>query len=79
MSIGYPFSLLNDEQMSNKVGVEHQPVIFGVNICLEPFDDPCFGWKFGIVLRGEYLRKYEPVIWALGNSYLICSEDVFLF
>ena len=26
MSIGYPFSLLNDEQMSNKVGVEHQPV-----------------------------------------------------
>ena len=27
MSIGYPFSLLNDEQMSNKVGVEHQPVM----------------------------------------------------
>ena len=26
MSNGYPFSLLNDEQMSNKVGVEHQPV-----------------------------------------------------
>ena len=25
MSNGYPFSLLNDEQMSNKVGVEHQP------------------------------------------------------
>ena len=22
----WPFSLLNDEQMSNKVGVEHQPV-----------------------------------------------------
>ena len=26
MSNGYPFSLLNDEQMSNKVRVEHQPV-----------------------------------------------------
>ena len=26
MSNGYPFSLVNDEQMSNKVGVEHQPV-----------------------------------------------------
>ena len=25
MSNGYPFSLLNDEQMSNKVGVKHQP------------------------------------------------------
>ena len=25
-SNGYPFFLLNDEQMSNKVGVEHQPV-----------------------------------------------------
>ena len=25
MSTGWPFSLLNDEQMSNKVGVEHQP------------------------------------------------------
>ncbi len=28
MSNGYPFSLLNDEQMSNKVGVEHLPVVF---------------------------------------------------
>ena len=26
MSHEWPFSLLNDEQMSNKVGVEHQPV-----------------------------------------------------
>ena len=26
MSKGWPFSLLNDEQMSNWVGVEHQPV-----------------------------------------------------
>ncbi len=26
MSKGWPFSLLNDEQMRNKVGVEHQPV-----------------------------------------------------
>ena len=26
MSKRWPFSLLNDEQMSNKVGVEHQPV-----------------------------------------------------
>ncbi len=24
----WPFSLLNDEQMSNKVGVKHQPVFF---------------------------------------------------
>ena len=24
----WPFSLLNDEQMSNKVGVKHQPVMF---------------------------------------------------
>ena len=28
MSNGYPFSLLNDEQMSNKVRVEHQPAIY---------------------------------------------------
>ena len=28
MSNGWPFSLLNDEQMSNKVGVEHQPDIY---------------------------------------------------
>ncbi len=35
MSIGYPFSLLNDEQMSNKVGVEHQPVIdFGEDVAI---------------------------------------------
>ena len=27
----WPFSLLNDEQMSNKVGVKHQPVIFFTN------------------------------------------------
>ena len=27
MSKRWPFSLLNDEQMSNKVGVEHQPDI----------------------------------------------------
>ena len=27
MSNGWPFSLLNDEQMSNKVGVEHPPVL----------------------------------------------------
>ena len=27
MSNGYPFSLVNDEQMSNKVGVKHQPVV----------------------------------------------------
>ena len=27
MSNGYPFSLVNDEQMSNKVGVKHQPVM----------------------------------------------------
>ena len=26
MSKGWPFSLLNDEQMSNWLGVEHQPV-----------------------------------------------------
>ena len=26
MSNGWAFSLLNDEQMSNKVGVKHQPV-----------------------------------------------------
>ena len=28
MSKGWPFSLLNDEQMSNWLGVEHQPVMF---------------------------------------------------
>ena len=26
MSKGWPYSLLNDEQMSNWLGVEHQPV-----------------------------------------------------
>ena len=28
MSKGWPFFLLNDEQMSNWLGVEHQPVLF---------------------------------------------------
>ena len=28
MSKGLPFFLLNDEQMSNWLGVEHQPVMF---------------------------------------------------
>ena len=23
-----------------------------IYICLEPFDDPCFGWSFGLVLGG---------------------------
>ena len=32
MSYGWPFSLLNDEQMSNKLGVEHQPDMNG-SIC----------------------------------------------
>ncbi len=27
MNTGWPFSLLNDEQMSNKVGVENQPAM----------------------------------------------------
>ena len=35
MSNGYPFSLLNDEQMSNKVGVEHQPVYSRKNVKLK--------------------------------------------
>ncbi len=34
MSDTWPFSLLNDEQMSNKVRVEHQPVnLFFVCFC----------------------------------------------
>ena len=32
MSKRWPFSLLNDEQMSNKVRVEHQPTIY--DICI---------------------------------------------
>ena len=36
MSNGYPFSLVNDEQMSNKVGVKHQPVLL-----------PFFVWLIG--------------------------------
>ena len=37
MSNGYPFSLLNDEQMSSKVRVEHQPAANVVNghVCIE--------------------------------------------
>ena len=31
MSNRWPFSLLNDEQMSNKVGVKHQPVTLGTS------------------------------------------------
>ena len=31
MSNGYPFSLVNDEQMSNKVGVKHQPAKDGLD------------------------------------------------
>ena len=36
MSNGYPFSLPNDEQTSNKVGVEHQPDnhIISYNMCV---------------------------------------------
>ena len=32
MSKGCPFSLLNDEQMSNWLGVEHQPVLINHEI-----------------------------------------------
>ena len=30
----WPFSLLNDEQMSNKVGVKHQPDGEDVHVCM---------------------------------------------
>ena len=53
MSIGYPFSLLNDEQMSNKVGVEHQPVdscgIQGLWVHSNGSND----WNFTPPLRGK--------------------------
>ena len=32
MSKRWPFSLLNNEQMSNWLGVEHQPVVFSGSI-----------------------------------------------
>ena len=40
-----PFSLLNDEQMSNKVGVEHQPVKLGGGFKYFLFS-PLFGEDF---------------------------------
>ena len=34
-------------------------------MCLQPFDDPCFDWNFGLVLGGCWPSKIE-VIGALG-------------
>ena len=54
MSKGYPFSLLNDEQMSNKVRVEHQPdstfkVVVG-------FDEFPFGIR--LIFRGKLANDW---------------------
>ena len=39
-----------------------------IYIYLEPFHDPCFDWKFGLVLGGWVPSTIEDieVIWALG-------------
>ncbi len=56
MSNGYPFSLLNDEQMSNKVGVEHQPEQFArengwLEDFLVSFWDGLFSGAFAVSFR----------------------------
>ena len=53
MSKGWPFSLLNDEQMSNWVGVKHQPVI-------------CFRFVYSVIFYGFYYGK-SPLNHHLGN------------
>ena len=72
----WPFSLLNDEQMSNKVEVKHQPVINGrLLTTYESWDDPPsrrreFFLGF-IILEGReksIVRGWQLVIFV-GVSY----------
>ena len=48
---------------------EHQPTSWCRDIYLEPFDDPCFDWNFGLVLGG-WSSKIE-VVWVPG---FICTS-----
>ena len=60
-------SLLNDEQMSNKVGVEHQPV-YDIYTSPRPFncnhDDPenAIGKSFTMISIGANLRFFAPCL-----------------
>ena len=46
------------EQMSNKVKVEHLPAIY---IYTWNPNDPCFDWKFGLVLGGWVPSKIKVI------------------
>ena len=70
MSNGYPFSLLNDEQMSNKVRVEHQPAIY-IYISSSGLAWMFFGPKTPTqpVVKGTQLGK-------LGISAIFVAEEL---
>ncbi len=73
MSNEWPFSLLNDEQMSNKVGVEHQPVVDKLPTSTGESLD------FWTMNCREHPKKFEP--WLTKNfrylewrvSWTLCS------
>ena len=54
MSNGWPFSLLNDNQMSNKVGFEQQPGWLVDVIVSQQGHFSCAMLVFGSVIRGSF-------------------------
>ena len=63
MSKRWPFSLLNDEQMSNKVRVEHQPV----NYVISP--DIPESWVFFLKLIGTFLVLKVDIYQTTKNTH----------
>ena len=87
MSNGYPFSLLNDEQMSNKVGVKHQPdsnlLIIVVPSKVNPYHPHAFTPPFCETGKSELRKKIKrPAIQyrvqgresVKGRCFRICQE-----
>ena len=65
MSKGWPFSLLNDEQMSNKVGVEHQPV----ESQIETTKTASEIWK-----KSKFVRINRKDLWTPPHPHQIIME-----
>ena len=76
MSNRWPFSLLNDEQMSNKLGVEHQPAKLLIRVmfllvrvfCFRGVRGVMFIWKFP-QKRADH-RLFFWKMWRLSNADL---------
>ena len=74
MSNGYPSSLVNDEQMSNKVGVKHQPDMY--IYC--PHQDPTFK-LFGNPWGRLFLKETRKVGKLLFPVDLVGSVYIYIY